>query len=385
MTTNKLRAALTAALLGTAMAIGAMDVFTIPAAAAISAAVGTPLKEAQALAAAGNYKGAMAKVNEAEAVSGKTPEETQTISQMKSYIGVKSGDSSIGGAAGAKAKFANDYAAKKYADVIADADLLKKAGALDTSAMQVIAQAYYLSGNKKGCISYIKGTLGNAGGDATQMLLMRCAYDAGDDVTQRQALETLVSHSGKAEYWSDLLKLSERSKGMADHDTLDIYRLKMLTGTITGKDEYTLLAQLSVQMGFAAEAQAVVEKGQAAKVLNDDRSTRLLTLAKTQSAAKAASMDKDLAAAKAAPNGDALVKIGEAQWGMGKAADAVTTLQAALAKPVTDKLDAQLRLGMAQYSAGQKPASTKTFDAVKGPDTDKTVMIAHLWSLYSKK
>ena len=29
--------------------------------------------------------------------------------------------------------------------------------------------------------------------------------------------------------------------------------------------------------------------------------------------------------------------------------------------------------------------TTKTFDAVKGPDTDKTVMIAHLWSLYSKK
>ena len=61
----------------------------------------------------------MAKVNEAEAVSGKTPEETNIIGQMKSYIGVKSGDASIGGAAGAKAKFANDYAAKKYADVIA--------------------------------------------------------------------------------------------------------------------------------------------------------------------------------------------------------------------------------------------------------------------------
>ena len=40
----------------------------------------------------------MAKVNEAEAVSGKTPDETEIINQMKQYVGVKSGDASIGGA-----------------------------------------------------------------------------------------------------------------------------------------------------------------------------------------------------------------------------------------------------------------------------------------------
>ena len=35
---------------------------------------------------------------------------------------------------------------------------------------------------------------------------------------------------------------------MRDHDTLDIYRLKLLTGTISGKDEYTTLAQLALQL-----------------------------------------------------------------------------------------------------------------------------------------
>ena len=62
MTANKMRAALTAVFLGTAMATGAMAMLTVPAAAAIRAAVGTPLSEAKSLAAAGNYKGAMAKV-----------------------------------------------------------------------------------------------------------------------------------------------------------------------------------------------------------------------------------------------------------------------------------------------------------------------------------
>ena len=134
---------------------------------------------------------------------------------------------------------------------------------------------------------------------------MRCAYEAGDEVTQRQALETLVAHTGKPEYWNDLLKMSERGQGMRDHDTLDVYRLKLLTGTIDGKDEYITLAQLAMQLKFPAEAQAVIEKGQAAKLLTDDRSTKLLALAKSQAAADIADQAKALAAAQAAPKGDA--------------------------------------------------------------------------------
>ena len=41
---------------------------------------------------------------------------------------------------------------------------------------------------------------------------MRCAYDAGDDATQRDALEKLVAHTGKAEYWNDLLKMGEAAR-----------------------------------------------------------------------------------------------------------------------------------------------------------------------------
>ncbi len=391
MTVRTLRAVATALLLGAAT-IGAAVVLVGPAqAAAVSAKVGTALKEALSLAGTGNYKGAMAKVNEAEAVPNKTADDNAMISQTKQYIGVKSGDASIGGAAGAKAKFANDYNARKYKDVIDDADLLRKNNALDASSQQIIAQAYYMSGDKAGCVKYIKNNFSSPG-DTTLQLLMRCAYDAGDDATQRSALETLVAHTGKPEYWSNLLKLSEHASGMRDHDTLDIYRLKLLTGTIADdkdpkitKDNYITLAQLSVQLGFPAEAQSVLEKGQAAKVLNDDRSNRLLTLAKTQAGANAANAAKTLATAQAAPQGDALVKIGEDQWGQGKAKDAIATIQDGLKKPLTDKSNAQIRLGMAYLGAGQKADAVKAFDAVKGPAGDKGAMIAHLWSLYARR
>jgi hypothetical protein len=384
MTASKLRAVTTAFLLGTATVCGAALVFSAPASAAVSAKVGKPLQEAQALANAGNYKGAMAKINEADAIAGKSAEENKIISQMKDFIAIKSGDTST--AAGAKAKFANDYNAKKYKDVIADSEALKSHNALDANSMQIIAQAYYLSGDKAGCLKYIKSNFGANPGDATLQLQMSCAHDSGDADTERAALENLVGRTGKPEYWNNLLKMSERGAGMRDHDTLDVYRLKLLTGTIAGKDEYITLAQLAIQLKFFAEAQAVLEKGQAAKILTDDRSAKLLALAKTQGAAAAAAQAQAVSAAQAAPKGDDLIKIGEDQWGQGKGKDAVATIKAGIAKGVDDKNNAQIRLGMAYIAAGQKADAQKALDAVKpASPTDKSAMVAHLWSLYARR
>jgi len=383
MTASKLRAVTTAFLLGTATLCAAALVVSSPAAAAVSAKVGKPLLEAQQLFAKGDYKAAMAKVNEAEAIPGKTAEENRIINQMRDAIAVKSGDTST--AIGAKAKFANDYNARKYRDVIADADALKKFNAFDANSQQIVAQAYYLAGDKQGCLKYIKGNYGATPPTDALKIQMTCAHDAGDDATERAALEALVGSTGKAEYWNNLLKMSERGQGMTDHDTLDVYRLKLLTGTISGKDEYTTLAQLALQLQFPAEAQAVIEKAQAANLLKDDRSNKLLALAKTQAAADAANMAKALAAAQAAAKGDQLVKIGEDQWGQGKAKDAVATIKSGISKGVEDKSNADVRLGIALISAGQKGEAQKVLDQVKPANpSDKTAMVAHLWALYAR-
>jgi len=384
MTASKLRAVTTAFLLGTATLCGGALILSAPASAAVSAKVGKPLQEAQTLANAGNYKGALAKINEAEAIAGKTPEETKIISQMKDFIAIKSGDTST--AAGAKAKFANDYNAKKYKDVIADSEALKSHNALDASSMQIVAQAYYLSGDKQGCLKYIKNNFGANPGDATLQLQMSCAHDVQDADTERAALETLVGRTGKPEYWNNLLKMSEHGAGMRDPDTLGVYRIKMLTGTLTTKDDYNTLAQLAIQLQFPAEAQAVLEKGMAAKVLTDDRSAKLLARAKSDAATQAAAAAKTLADAQAAPKGDALVKIGETQWGQGKGKDAVATIKAGIAKGVDDKNNAQIRLGMALIAAGQKADAQKALDTVKAANpSDKSAMVAHLWSLYARR
>jgi hypothetical protein len=378
MTVRTLHAALTAILLGAATVGASTLLMAAPAqAATVSAKVGPLLKEAQSLIAAKNYGAAKAKLNEAEAAAS-TPDDRAIINQFKNLIAVSSADPNT--PQGAKAKFAQDYNAGKFKDVIADADYLRKQGAFDAQSQLIVGQAYYKAGDYNGCVKYAK-TL--SGSDTGLELQARCAYEIGDDATQRAALESLVARSGKPEYWKLLLKLAERSRGLSDHNTLDVNRLRYMTGAIETKDDYTLLSQLALQLGNAAEAQTYIEKGMSLKLLNDDRSTRLLNLAKTQAAANAANEAKALAAATAAPMGDDLVKVGENMIGEGKAKDAIGVIQNGLKKPMKDAANGQIRLGQAYLAAGQKADAVAAFAKVKTPEKD--AMMAHLWTLAARK
>ena len=379
MTANKLHAVAAAFLLGTAT-FGAAMLITAPAQAAVRAVVGEPLQQAMALAAKGDYKGAMALVDKASAASDKTAEETSTIGQVKAYIGAKSGDISLGGASAAKNKLASDYAARNYSAVIADGDALSKAGALDSTSAAVVAQAYYLSGNKAGCIKYIKGA-GGAADEPTLQLEMKCAFDLNDSATQRDALEQLVARTGKAEYWTQLTKLAESAKNLSDPQSLQIERIKYLTGTMAGKDDYINMAQLDLQLGLPAEASTVLDKGTAAGLLNDDRSKKLQTLAKQQSAQAASGLAAAQAAAAKDPSGDALVKVCMQQYSTGAAKDAVATCKSAMGKNLKDKDSAVISLGLVQVAAGQSADAIKTLSADKGDGNGP--MIAHLYALYA--
>jgi len=374
MRVRKLRAVLTAILLGTAAAGAAALTLAVPAQAlTVSPKVGPLLKEAQALIAAKNYKAAMAKLNEAEAVKS-TPDDTAIINQFKSAISISSADPNTPG--GAKAKFAQDYNSGKFKDVIADAEYLRKNGVFDGQSQLIVGQAYYKAGDYAGCVRYAKTLSGN---DTALELQARCAYEIGDDATQRAALEALVSHTGKAEYWVGLLKLGERARGLSDHNSLDISRIRLLTGSMQTKDDYVALAQFALQFKLAAEGQAALEKGVAAKVLTDDRSMRLLATAKQMAAANLAAEPKTLAAANAAPQGDDLVAVGENMIGEGKAKDAIGVIQNGLKKPLKDANNGQIRLGQAYLAAGQKADAEAAFNKVKTPEKD--AMVAHLWAL----
>jgi hypothetical protein len=378
MIAKKLRAVATALVVGTA----ALAALSMPADAALRGVVGKPLQEAQSLAASGNYSAAMAKVRQAEGAGSLTAEEAKTVKQMKDYITVKSGGAAgpVDSAVGAQAKFNADYNAGRYRDVIADEELLRKYGGLNANAMVVIAQAYYQLGQYKECVAYANSH-SSAGAD----MLKRgglCAFKAGDDALSLEMAEKLVAVSPTPENWAQLLGQAERAKGLSDAQTVDIYRLKLLTGNMKGADDYFTLAQLLIAARLPAEADQVVQKGQAAKLLVDARAQRLIGLVKQSLAADTANLAKNTAAAQKAPKGDELVKIGEDLTGMGKYSDAVAAIQAGIGKGVKDADNAQVRLAVALASNKQKPAALAALDKAKSTPNGK--LVARMWAAFIK-
>jgi tetratricopeptide (TPR) repeat protein len=371
-----LRAAATALLLVSA-ALGT-PAFAQP----LPAAVGRPLQEARTLADSGRYKEAMARID-AAAAAAKSSHENSVVRQMRDYVAVKSGDTST--ALGAKAKFAADANAGRWREVIAGAEALRKQNALDGQSMLVVAQAHYRLNDPKACMSYIRSN--RLGGETALALLQRCAFDAGDEVTQRSALEQLVASTGKPDHWKSLLRLAERSRGLSDHNTLDILRLKGLTGSYNGADDITLHVQMALQLKMAAEGKALLEKSLADKTLpTNDRNNRLVTLANTRVAENAKNAAQTLAAANSAKEGDGLVAIGEDMIGQGKAKEAITIIQAGIAKGVKDMANAQIRLGSAYLAAGQKPQALRAFQAAAAAKGDeKTKMVAQLYVTYARR
>lgn len=374
MVSQHFRAFAAALLLTTVGVAGGMIATTTVAEAAARPAVGKLLQQAIDLAKSGNTGAANAKVSQAEAVGGLTPGDQQAISQVRSFISAKSGS----GATGSKAKFAADYNAGRYQAVVGtDADELRKAGQYDGQAQLIVAQAYYLMGNYQQAIRMLSGM----SGDTAQGLLMSAAAKSGDSAAEMRAAERLISN-GQSKYWPYMLAGADSTRGLTDHETLDVTRLRVLTGNMRGAEDYQLAAELALQFGLPTEASNIAQKGVDAKLLTDARSQRLVGLAQANAAKDAANLPNLTKQANAAKNGDLLVKLGENLTGMGKAQDAITTIQAGIKKGVSDANNAQMRLGQAYLAAGQKDAAVRAFNTVKGDPKAETV--AHVWSLYAR-
>jgi len=374
MVSQQFRVLAAALLLSTAGVAGALIATTTVAEAAARPQVGKLLQQAIDLAKAGNTGAANSKISQAEAVGGLTSGDQQAISQVKSFVAAKSGS----GATGAKGKFAADYNAGRYQQVVGpDAEELRKAGQFDGNAQLVVAQAYYLMGNYTQAIKLLSGM----SGDTAQGLLMSAAAKSGDTAAEQRAAERLILN-GQSKYWTYMLAGADATRGLTDHETLDIARVRLLTGNMRNAEDYQLAAELAIQFGLPTEAAAIADKGVAAKLLTDARSQRLVGLAKAAAAKDQANLGNLTKQAYAAKNGDLLVKLGEDLTGMGKTDDALKAIQAGIKKGVTDSADAQMRLGQAQLASGDKSGAIRTFGAIKGDA--KQEMVAHIWSLYAR-
>lgn len=372
--------------------------------------VGRPLQAAQELIKSGKYREALAKVREADAVGSKTADESFMIERMRIAAASGAGDvetaaksfetlaasGKLGGAE--KARMAESiaggyYRAKDYAKAMQWSQRYFREGGTSPAIRTLLIQSQYLSGDYAGAARELTAEVQaaeKAGAVPAQdrlNLLLNAAAQMKDANATVFALERLVTHYPKKEYWVDLLSRMQRKPNFSDRLVLDTYRLSLATGSMSAAADYMEMSQLALQAGHAAEAKAVVDKGFAANVLGQgpeaERHKRLrdLVLKKLEEEkAGRAAAEKEALAAK---DGNDLVAIGFALATGGEAAKGLPLMQQGIAKGGLKRPeDAKLRLGVAQVLAGDAKAQA-TLRSVGG--ADGTADLARLWSLYARR
>ena len=367
--------------------------------------VGKPLQAAQALVKQRKGREAMAEIAKAEAVPNRTAYENQIIAQMKAAAASSAGDNDAtikanqalldsGKVSGREATTlvqsiaVAHYNKKEYGEAAKWTQRYFKEGGSDPAMRSVLLQSYYLGND----CSSVNKMLAGAGDDRRAseeelQILANCYLRQKDTGGYVSAIEKLVIHYPKKEYWTDLLARVQKKPGFSDRLGVNVYRLRLATGNLTSTNDYLEMAQLALQAGVPAEAKVIVDKGYDVKALGQGpeagRHQRLRDLVMKDLAESQKTRAKDEAEALAAKDGNDLVKVGLNYVYEGKADKGLALVEQGIKKGGLKRPeDAKLRLGEAQIYAGQKSKGVQTLKGVQG--NDGTADIARLWILNAR-
>lgn len=374
--------------------------------------VGKPLQQAGELLKAGKAREALAKVREADAASGKTPAEQLMIERMRGAAAQRAGDSATaikafeslmasGKLQGAEqGQVAESLAfaysqAKNWPKTTEWAQKAQQMGRSSPELKQLMAYVQSQSGDYTAIARDAQAAVnaaeqaGRRPGEDDLLRLADAYQRTNNNNGYAAALEKLVLHYPKKDYWNAYLARIQRKSGFADRLALDVMRLKLANGLITKADDYMEMAQLAVQAGVPAEAKKIVDKGFAANVLGTgaeaERHKRLRDLVNKTDAEAAAGLEQNVAEALAMKNGNELVKVGNAYVAMGQVDKGIELIEKGIAKGgLKHAEDAKLRLGLAQLQSPKlKAKGLQTLRSVRG--NDGTSDIARLWAVVGQQ
>ncbi len=377
---------------------------------AVRPEVGKPLQAAQALIKQRKGREALAEIAKAEAVGNRTAYENFLIQQMRGSAAVAAGDhdSAIkafeavlasGRVSGrdeqqmVQAVAVAYYQKKDYANAAKWTQRYFKEGGKDPAMRTVLLQSYFL-GNDCGSVNRMLGAAveegasnGRKPSEEELQILANCYLKQQDTGGYVAAIEKLVVHYPKKQYWTDLLARVQKKPGFSDRLGVHVYRLRFATNNLVSANDYMEMVQLALQAGVPAEAKLVMDKGYAEGILGKgDQAGRhgrlrdLVTKSLEEAQRNRAEQEKEAMAAK---DGNALVTLGLNYVYEGNAQKGFQLMEQGLRKGGLKRPeDAKLRLGEAQLHAGQKQRGVQTLREVKGKDG--AADIARLWVLHAR-
>ncbi len=202
------------------------------------------------------------------------------------------------------------------------------------------------------------------------------AYDAKSPIAVQLGRDWAAAYPSP-DSWRNSIAIYRNMNHPDVEGTLDLLRLMQATSAMTAPGDYALFAEAAADQSNFNEAQAVIDAGTAAHVVNpsDAQFRDIISGLKGKPKASAADLES---AAKMSPSAINLLRIGDRYYGMGNYAKAAEVYRQVLTKADADKELANLHLGMALARAGDKAGATAALNAVTGPRAE----IAKFWLVY---
>ena len=306
-------------------------------------------------------------------------------------------------------------ALKKWPELIKAIEAHKALGGLNAAQQrnykEVLAGAYGQTRQTDKAVQLTKELIGETGGTATQL-----AYVAGYALARKQyseaesyglkaiqkssrpdikhynivlaaylnagkldqyyaLLEKAAPMFNSPDYWRPFVERAKKEpKFRPDDGLLDVYRALRATNVKLNTQEQKELGDFALNQGLPVEAEAELAPLFKAGTLGGkddpqaDRNKRYFERAKSDAAAMKSNLAKLEAEAATKPTGAEYVRIGQTYMTLGDAKKAIEFLNKGLAKGGMEPAEtdyAKLRLGIAQFNAGQKADARKTWSELK--------------------
>ena len=395
-----------------AMAVGFAAVSSVSRAEEpqVSRAVAKTLKAANDALQAKNYAEVLAKTREAAAITPRTAYDDYVIHYMQ--LPVFAAQSNYPETANAiesiidspylpstskpqllRTLMSIDYQQKDYDKAIQYGQRALAAGDLSSDTPLLIAQSYYLTNRFKEALSGMEAIVardeqaGRRPAERSLSLIWSCALKVKDEAAAARAVEKLILHYPKPDYWANAMAGVLKNKTTDDRLLLMTYRLMAEVGILKRGADFTEMAQIALDQGNPGEAQSVLEQAFAKNLYSDahdkERSQRLLDKVRRSAVDDRASIAKEEKAAAASASGDGLVQIGAAYLGFGQPDKALVSISAGIAKGNLKYADeAYMLLGIANERNKNSAEAVRAFN--RATSNPKYAQLAKLWALEAR-
>jgi tetratricopeptide (TPR) repeat protein len=260
----------------------------------------------------------------------------------------------------------------------------EKAAALDprnTDVLLNLGETRFAQGRQADAVATFERAIqvdtaaGQKAPEAVYKRALSVAYDAKLPSAVQIAREWVAEYPSP-DNWHNAIAVYRNEFHPDEESTLDLLRLLQAAGALSTPSDYSLFLEAAADQSNYNEAQAVVNAGIAAHVINPADSLFKNDIATLNTKSKATVADLQTAT-KTAANATALLRIGDRYYGMGEFAQAADLYRQAKARGVDPEL-ANLHLGMALARSGDKAGATAALNAVTGSRAD----VAKFWLAY---